>query len=107
MKFIQGNVPNNNFIPGLPQGAIVEVPANVNSDGLHPQKMEELPESVLALLRTQVSINRLLVEAFDEKSKNKLLQAILLEPTVNSYNNAVSCMNEMIAIKKDVLPEFK
>jgi alpha-galactosidase len=101
------NVPNNNFMPGIPEGAIVEVPAIVNKDGLQPQKTEELPEAILALLRTQVSINRLLIEAFDEQSKNKLLQAILLEPTVNSYNNAVSCMNEMLAIQKDVLSEFK
>ena len=69
--------------------------------------MKKLPEAILALLRTQVSINQLLVEAFDGNSKNKLLQAMLLEPTVNSYSNAVNCMNEMIEIQKDVLPEFK
>ena len=102
------NVPNNNFMPGIPNGAIVELPAIASKDGLQPkQDMKRLPEAVLAILRTQVSINQLLIEAFDEQSKNKLLQAILLEPTVNSYNNAVSCMNEMLALQKDVLPEFK
>ena len=101
------NVPNDNFMPGIEQGAIIEVPAIVNENGLQPQKAERLPEGVLAILRTQVSINQLLIEAFAENSKNKLLQAILLEPTVNSYNNAVSCMNEMIAIQKDYLPELK
>lgn len=101
------NIPNDNYMPGIRQGAIVEVPAIASDKGLQPQKTEELPEGVLALLRTQVSINSLLVEAFEEESKNKLLQTILLEPTVHSYNNAVSCMNEMIAIQKDVLPQFK
>ena len=94
-------------MPGIEQGAIIEVPAIVNENGLQPQKVEKLPEGVLAILRTQVSINQLLIEAFAENSKNKLLQAILLEPTVNSYNNAVSCMNEMIAIQKEYLPELK
>ena len=101
------NVPNDNFMPGIEQGAIVEVHAIVNKNGLQPQKAERLPEGVLAILRTQVSINQLLIEAFAENSKNKLLQAILLEPTVNSYNNAVSCMNEMISIQKEYLPELK
>ena len=93
-------------MPGIEQGAVVEVPAIVNANGLQPQKAEKLPEGILGILRTQVSINQLLIEAFAENSKNKLLQAILLEPTVHSYNNAVSCMNEMIAIQKEYLPEL-
>ena len=101
------NVANDNFMPGIKQGAIVEVPAIVDENGLKPQKAERLPEGILAILRTQVSINQLLIEAFAENSKNKLLQAILLEPTVNSYNNAVSCMNEMISLQKEYLPKLK
>lgn len=100
------NVPNNDYMPGLRSESIVEVPAIVNKEGLHPYKMEELPEPILALLRTQISINRLVIDAYAEKSKEKLLQAILLEPTVNSYNNAVACMREMLDLQKDVLPNF-
>ncbi len=100
------NVPNNDWVPGLPEGAIIEVPAVVDSNGLHPMKMEKLPEPVLALLRTQVSINQLLVEAYHENSKDKLLQAILLDPTVHSYNNAIACMNELLRLQEDVLPRL-
>ncbi|MGI9550712.1 MAG: hypothetical protein ACR2MT_05890, partial [Aurantibacter sp.] len=91
----------------LPQDAVVEVPAQVDNIGLHPQKMERLPEPILAILRTQVSINKLLIESFDEASKEKLFHAILLEPTVDSYPKAVACMNEMLDLQKEVLPKFK
>jgi alpha-galactosidase len=35
------------------------------------------------------------------------LQAILIEPTVNSYRNAVDMCNEMLELQKDVLPNIK
>ena len=93
-------------MPGLPPGAVVEVPATVDLDGLHPRNMESLPEAVLALLRTQVSINQLLVEAFDTGSKDTLLQALLLDPTTHSYTQSVELINRMCETQRDVLPEL-
>ena len=98
------NIPNQGYVPGLPDGAVVEVPALVNGHGLHPIQMEKLPEAVLALLRTQTSINQLLVEAYEEKSKNKLLQAVLLDPTCHSYKSAVHMIDEMLELQREVLP---
>ena len=42
-----------------------------------------------------------------EKSRNKLLQAILLDPTVSSYNNAVALIDEMFELQKDILPPLE
>jgi Family 4 glycosyl hydrolase C-terminal domain len=47
---------------------------------MHPKRMQPLPEPIAAMIRLQGSINKLLVEAFAEESKSKLLQAVLLEP---------------------------
>ncbi|RMG82922.1 MAG: alpha-galactosidase [Bacteroidetes bacterium] len=102
------NVPNTGgLVPGLDEDAVIEVPAVVNSEGLRPEAMPRLPEGILALLRRQTSIHKLLVEAYVEGSKNKLLQALLLDPTVHSYHNAVECLNEMCALQKDVLPRLE
>lgn len=102
------NIPNNNsYVPGLPKDAIVEVPAMVGKNGLEPINMPQLPVGPLAFLHTQTSINNLLVEAFLEKSKNKLLQAALLDPTVDNYQNAVHCIDEMCKLQKDVLPTME
>lgn len=98
------NITNDGYIPGLPDDAVVEVPATVNKEGLHPFKMERLPEGVLALLRPQCSINQLLVEAYAEQSRNKLLQALLLDPTCHSYRSAIDLINEMCDLQKEVLP---
>lgn len=98
------NIPNRGALPGLPDDAVVEVPATADRDGLHPRTMEPLPEGILAFLRTQTSINKLLVEAFAEESRNKLLQAVLLEPTTHSYRSAVNLVNDMCRLQEAVLP---
>lgn len=98
------NVPNRGFIPNLPDRMVVEVPATSDAAGLHPKPMQPLPEAIAAMIRLQASINRLLVEAFAQQSKSKLLQAVLLEPTVTSYRGAVEMVDEMLALQRNVLP---
>jgi alpha-galactosidase len=39
-----------------------------------------------------------------EQSRNKLLQAVLLDPTVSTYNNSVEMINEMCEVQKEILP---
>jgi len=101
------NVPNKGAIPNLPDDLVVEVPAYSDGSGIHPIQMEPMPEGIAATIRLHASIHQLLVEAYNEESKDKLLQAILIEPTVNSYRNAVAMCNEMLALQKDVLPNLK
>ena len=102
------NIPNTEqLVPGLPDDAIVEVPATTSNNKLHPLAMPQLPTAPLALLNTQTAINKLLVEAFLEKSKTKLLQAALLDPTVDSYQNAVHCINELCELQKEVVPKME
>jgi len=98
------NVPNQGWIPELPDGAVVEVPATVGPAGLRPRTMGPLPEAILALLRTQVSINKLLVEAYAESSRSKLLQALLLDPTCHSYRQSVHLIDRMFELQADILP---
>lgn len=100
------NVPNKGAIPNLPDDLVVEVPAFCDASGIQPIQMEAMPEAIAATIRLHASIHKLLVEAYDEQSKDKLLQAILIEPTVNSYRNAVDMCNEMLAVQKDVLPKL-
>jgi alpha-galactosidase len=100
------NAPNRGAIPNLPDDMVVEVPAVGEAGKVTACRMAPLPEAIAAMLRTQGSIHKLLVEAFAERSKAKLLQAILLEPTVHSYRNAVAMMEEMLKLQADLLPEL-
>ncbi len=100
------NVPNRGWIPNLPDGTVVEVPAVVDGDGLRPRAMAPLPEAIAALLRTQASINLLLVQAFEQRSRDLLLQALLLDPTCTSYRLAVALIDRMFELQQGVLPEL-
>jgi len=99
-------VENKGFIPNLPDGSAVEVPAYIDKNGIVPMKMQPLPEAIAALMRPLCSIQQLLVEAYAEHSRKKLLQAILLDPTVDSYRQAVEMMDEMIGLQQVLLPQF-
>ena len=101
------NIPNRGHVPGLPEGSVVEVPARVDAKGLHPRRMQRLPEGILSLLRTQTSIHQLLVDAFARGSRQTLLQALMLDPTTHSYRAAVNLINEMFRVQGDVLPEME
>jgi alpha-galactosidase len=101
------NIPNCGAIPGLPDDMVVEVPATADAKGWRAHKMDPLPEAVTALLHVQGSIQKLLVEAFAERSRDKLIQAVLLEPAVDSYRQAVEFVDEMTALQREILPPFK
>lgn len=64
-------------------------------------------ESLAAMCRTQISIQKLLVEAYRTKKKNYLLQALLLDPVVNSVSRAEKLLDDMLELQADYLPDFK
>lgn len=100
------NVPNHGYAPSLPEGMVVEVPAQVDEAGIHPLTTGTIPTGLAAMMTRVGSISDLLYEAYKEKSKKKLLQAILLDPTVSSYSNAVALIDEMFEKQRDILPEM-
>jgi len=104
MDFPALNLPNHGAIPGLDDELVVEIPARADGRGIQRQRLEPLPEGVTAMIRLQGSIHKLLIEAYQERSRNKLLQAVLLDPTVSSYANAVAMINEMCELQKELLP---
>ena len=95
---------NNGKIPGLPDDMAVELPANVNAKGIHTHQMDPLPDAVTEMIRIQGVIHKLVTEAYTEKSRYKLLQAILLDPTVSTYDASVAMINEMCERQKEILP---
>lgn len=101
------NVVNNGYAPNLPDGMVVEIPAMVDGEGIHPQKTAKIPAAIASMIATQGTITDLLYEAYVEKSRYKLLQAVMLDPTVSTYNNAVHMINEMFEMQKDILPDLK
>ncbi len=94
------------YIENLPRDIVVEVPATVDAGGIHPLPVGAIPETYAAYMRTQFSIIKLVVEAYRTGSKRLLLQALLLDPCVNSITAAEKLLDEMLHLQKDFLPEL-
>jgi alpha-galactosidase len=101
------NVPNAGFISNLPGWAIVEVPATVDATGVHGVNVGPLPEPIAAMCRTQIAVIDRMVEAAVHGDRNAALEALLLDPVVNSISQAEAILNEMLEVHKDFLPQFR
>ncbi|MBD3306958.1 hypothetical protein GF339_11080 [candidate division KSB3 bacterium] len=95
------------YIANLARDGCIEVPAVVDADGIHPEHVGPLPEGFAAQIRLQHSIHKLLVDAYVRKSKPLLLQALLLDPVVDSARNAKKCLDAMLDLQAEYLPEFQ
>jgi alpha-galactosidase len=101
------NVPNAaGYLDQLPQDAVVELPAWADGGGIHPQKLPPMPEALAAFCRTQASIQQLVVEGYRQRSRNLLLQTLLLDPVVNSVANAETMLDYMLELQSEYLPKF-
>ncbi len=94
------------YIDNLPRDGVVEVPAVVDGSGIHPEKVGSVPEPMAAFMRTQMTINSLVTKAYRTRSRKLLLQALLLDPVVNSIAAAEKMLDEMLELQSDYLPEF-
>ncbi len=101
------NVPNSGFIPNLPDWAIVEVPATVDAGGVHGVAVGPLPESIAAMCHTQIAVIDRLVEAAVHGERGAALQALLLDPVVQSTSQAEAILDEMLAVHREFLPQFE
>ena len=106
-RFDAVNVLNTEgYIENLPRSAVIEIPAFADGAGLHPIHVGSLPEAPAAYIRSQLSIQRLMTKAYNARSRNLLLQALLLDPVVDSIIKAENMMDEMLELQAPFLPEF-
>ncbi len=90
-----GVVYNEQVIPNLPAGAAVEVPITADMAGVHPVSLGPLPDPVAKLMTVQVNAQQLAVEAAVHASKELALQALLIDPVVNSEAAARNLLDEL------------
>jgi alpha-galactosidase len=107
-RTIHANVPNAGYIDNLPQGAAVEVPATVNSQGITPHKVGALPLQGAAQNRNYLSVAELTVAAARTGDPLLIRQAVLMDPNANSTltpEQIWSLCNDLVAAHGDLLPE--
>jgi len=98
---------NNGCIPNLPDDAIVEVPGVVSGDNVRGLQMDPLPEGIAAMIRQQMTIHALSVEAAVKGDRKLALQAMLLDPVVDHYTTAKQVLDDLLEAHRDLIsPEF-
>jgi alpha-galactosidase len=96
---IYGNVANRGYIPQLPEGAAVEVPVLVDANGLQPTVVDDLPPHLVALMRTNVNVQELTVQALLTENRDHIYHAALLDP----HTAAELDMRQIRALVDDLL----
>jgi alpha-galactosidase len=79
-RVIYGNVPNAGLIDDLPSGCTVEVPCLVDGNGVQPTAIGALPPQLTALIRTNVNVQELTVEAALTGKREHVYHAAMLDP---------------------------
>lgn len=100
-------VENNGAIANFPDDAMVEVPCIVGVDGPEPLAQGKIPEFQQALMFQQVTVEKLAVQAYIEKSYQKMWQALTLSKTIPSAKVAKELLDDLIEENKGFWPELK
>ena len=99
-------VENKGSIANFDPTAMVEIPCIVGSNGPEPLSIGEIPRFQKGLMEQQVAVEKLVVEAWIEKSYQKLWQAITLSRTVISATVAKKILDDLIEANKGYWPEL-
>ena len=99
-------VENNGAIANFDDDAMVEVPCIVGSDGPEPLTQGKIPQFNRALMMQQVTVEKMVVEAWIEKSYQKMWQALTLSKTVPNARVAKELLDDLIEANADFWPDL-
>lgn len=99
-RVLIGNIPNaGNFVPGVPGNFAVEIPTLVSKRGVQGIQTRGLPQPVVAhILRDRVASIEVELEAYQQGSKERLLQLILMDPWTRSEGQARAVLDDILAL---------
>ncbi len=100
-------VPNEGAVENFDPEAMVEIPCIVGKDGYEKIAQGRIPQFQKGLMEQQVSVEKLVVEAWIEGSYQKLWQALTLSKTVPSASVAKQILDDLIEANKEYWPELK
>ncbi|RYG92265.1 alpha-glucosidase/alpha-galactosidase [Loktanella sp. IMCC34160] len=77
---IYGNVANAGYIPDLPNGCAVEVPCLVDRNGIQPTRVDSLPPQLTAIMRSNINVQELTVQALLTENREHIYHAAMMDP---------------------------
>ncbi len=104
-----GNLPNTGQIPQLPLGAAVETPCLVDSNGVQPSVVTDIPPQLIALMRTQINVQELTVRALVEQKPEHIYHAAMMDPHTAAeldLRQIRNLVNDLLVAHADWLPDW-
>ena len=99
------NVPNRRYLPNVAEGAIVEVGAEVDGDGLHPERMPPIAEPIEGHIAAQIPLQDLIVESALTGNRELALRAVLEDPASPADPSACEALfDELCRLQAEELP---
>jgi len=100
------NLPNKGQIPNLPEDAIVECPGIADGSGLRHVGQPPMDAGIAGTLATRFQWVETVVEAALEGSRDKFVQALLIDGAVKSVSMATRLADELLSVHVRFLPQF-
>jgi len=106
---IAGNLPNHGQMPQLPTKAAVEVPCLVDSNGVQPIVVDDVPPQLVALMRTQINGQELVVRALLDENVEHIHHAAMFDPHTAAeldLRQIRSLVNELLLAHGEWVPAW-
>jgi 6-phospho-beta-glucosidase len=100
------DIRNDGALPDLPDDAVVEIPAVIDRDGAHPQRLDPLPASVVGLVQHAKAYERLAVRAAMTGDRRTAALALLANPIVGRWSMAEALLDALLEANRAYLPRF-
>ncbi|MCU4653096.1 alpha-glucosidase/alpha-galactosidase [Roseibacterium sp. SDUM158016] len=103
------NLPNRGQMPQLPLGAAVETPTLVDANGCQPTTVNDIPPQLIALMRSQVNVQELVVRALVDENVDHIYHAAYMDPHTAAeldLRQIRSLVTDLLAAHGDMLPAF-
>ena len=103
------NVVNHGCITNLPEDCVVEVPGYVDTHGINIPRLGDLPMGCAAACMSNITVQRLAVEAVAHGDIMLLRQAMMMDPLVGAVCNPPEIwqmVDEMLIEEAEWLPQY-
>jgi 6-phospho-beta-glucosidase len=100
------NTRNNGAVKDWPADWVLELPAKVDRQGIHPLPAEPLPPACFGLIAQVKMYELLTVEAAVHGDRNALYQALLAHPLGPSADQVQAVMDDLLETNQQWLPQF-
>ena len=105
-RVYSANLPNTGQVPNFPPEAILECNALATASGMKAITQPPLPPGIVGTLATRFAWVETVVEAAMEGSRDKFVQALILDGSVTSIEMAEKLADELLAAHAEHLPQF-